>query len=127
MNFKISLADRIRAAAGVPAFVRRKRRIEDLEDALLAALDEIYQDAQREYLDDPQAAEQAFLQAADKLDLRLLNDLIDRHNRYFPIEANLPCDIQTGQFLHLGEPWHPLPMATLSSFIERFKALRQNP
>lgn len=124
VNFKISLADRMRAASGVPAFVRRKRRIEDLEEALIAALDDIYRDAQRDFDDDPRAAERAFLDAAEKLDLRLLNDLIDRHNRYYPIEANLPLDVHSGAFLQLGKIWQPLPLATLADFLEKAKRLR---
>ncbi len=125
VNFRISLADRIRAAAGVPAFVRRKRRIEDLEDALLAALDDLYHDAEREFPNDAIRFERAFLQAAEQLDLRLLNDLIDRHNRYYPIEANLPSDPKTGAFLHLGKPWHPLPKASLDGFIERLREIHK--
>jgi hypothetical protein len=126
MNFKISLADRLRAAAGVPAYVRRKRRIEDLEEALLQALDELERDAQKENPDNPFGAQQAFLDAAEKLDLRLLNDLIERHNHYYPIEANLPCDLKTGEFLLLGQVWHPLPKASIDSFIQQFRALRSS-
>ncbi len=32
----------------------------------------------------------------------LLNELIDKHNRYYPIEANLPIDVRTGRLLDRG-------------------------
>ena len=41
-------------------------------------------------------------------DLARLNDLIGRHNRYYPIEANLPIDVRTGRLLDRGAPWRPL-------------------
>jgi len=47
--------------------------------------------------------------------LVLLNELIDKHNRYYPIEANLPFDMQTGRLLERGVPWKPLPHQTLES------------
>ena len=107
MNFKISLDARVRAAAGVPAYMRRKRRIEDLEEALRQALVEVYQDALAELEGDEQAARAAMLDSAKAMDLGLLNDLIERHNRYYPIEANLPTDPKTGKFLLVGKVWEP--------------------
>ena len=98
MNFKISLDERVKAAAGVPAYMRRKRRIEDLEEALVQALDEVYQDALAESGDEEVARAQ-LLESAQAMDLGLLNDLIERHNKYYPIEANLGVDVKTGKFL----------------------------
>jgi hypothetical protein len=34
-------------------------------------------------------------QHADQFDFRKINDLVEKHNRYFPAEANLPMDIKT--------------------------------
>ena len=45
-------------------------------------------------------------------DLALLNDLIGRHNNYYPIEANLPVDVRTGRLLERGMPWRPLSSVT---------------
>lgn len=116
MNFKISLEERVRAAAGVPAYMRRKRRIEDLEEALRQALAEIYEDALSESGDEQEARE-AMVEHAKAMDLSLLNDLIDRHNRYYPIEANLPVDVQTGKFLLIGKPWEPESPRTWNDFV----------
>jgi len=94
-NFTVTLEDRVRAAAGPPAYVRRLREIEDIEARLV-----------REVLDgaDP-----------ERLDLRRINDLIDRHNRYYPCEANLPMDPRSGRLLErVGRPWTPRPPFTAS-------------
>ena len=118
VNFKISLDARVRAAAGVPAYMRRKRRIEDLEEAMRQALVEVYQQALEDNGGDEAAAKGAMQQRAREMDLALLNDLIDRHNRYYPIEANLPTDVKTGKLMVSGKPWEPLALMTWKDFCD---------
>jgi hypothetical protein len=99
-NFSLSLEDRLRAMAGGPrAYMRRRRRIEDLESEIvqdIVGLGEFDANSLPEWV-------------RKKIDI--LNDLIDRHNRYFPIEANLPLDPRTGAMLELGRPWKPMARA----------------
>jgi hypothetical protein len=118
VNFKISLDARVRAAAGVPAYMRRKRRIEDLEEAMRQALVEVYQQALEDNGGDEAAAKSTMQQRAREMDLGLLNDLIDRHNRYYPIEANLPTDVKTGRLMVSGKPWEPLALMTWKDFCD---------
>ncbi len=118
VNFKISLDARVRAAAGVPAYMRRKRRIEDLEEAMRQALVEVYQQALEDNGGDEAAAKNTMQQRAREMDLGLLNDLIDRHNRYYPIEANLPSDVKTGKLMVSGKPWEPLALMTWKDFCD---------
>jgi hypothetical protein len=113
-NFSISTAARVRAAAGPPAYSRRKRHIEDLEAALLRFVGEALAgsagdgDAARQSAEsDPRVV---------KL-LREVNRLIAAHNRYYPIEANLPLDPATRLQLDHGRPWKPLPTITLEDVI----------
>jgi hypothetical protein len=132
-NFSISTADRVRAAAGPPAFSRRKRHIEDLE----AALSRFVREALSESAEGREGAEtgesrgseaQAPLGAAAALRaaesdprvmkcLREVNRLVVAHNRYYPIEANLPLDPATRLQLDHGKPWQPLPPITLEGVI----------
>jgi hypothetical protein len=123
-TFKITLEDRMRAAAGLPAHIRRKRRIEDLQDATVLALEQIFEEAEAEFGKGSDEAEREFLKRAAEIDLQLLNDLIDRHNRYYPIEANLPIDVKTGALLQMGRPWQPLGPVTHEQFVARVRALR---
>src|SRR5262245_16416970 len=85
-NFTLSLEDRLRAyAQGAPSDIRRRRRIEDLEARLIARI--------------VAAAAPAEIVSSGEFtaELAQLNDLIGRHNRYYPIEANLPIDVRTGR------------------------------
>jgi hypothetical protein len=46
-----------------------------------------------------------------------LNDLISRHNRYYPIEAKLAIDPRTGELLDRdGKHWKPMPARSLEGF-----------
>ena len=105
-NFTLSLEERLRAyAQGVPGYMRRRRRIEDLEAKLIEKLAAA-----------PAAAAATFEVVAD---LALLNDLIDRHNRYYPIEAQLPVDVRTRRLVERGAPWRPLPSVTAADLLAR--------
>ena len=107
-NFSLSVGDRLRAyAQGVPSYIRRRRHIEDLEAKLIAKL--AAADAPAEIA----------ASAAVTEDLARLNDLIGRHNRYYPIEANLPIDVRTGRLLERGAPWRPLPLVTVPDLLRR--------
>src|SRR3954447_15571342 len=87
-NFTLSMEDRLRAyAQGVPSYIRRRRRIEDLEarrGAKVAA---------------GEAPTEMAASRAVTEELARLTDLIARHNRYYPIEANLPINVRTGRLL----------------------------
>jgi hypothetical protein len=100
-NFSISLSDRVRAYAGPPAYMRRRRAIEDLEVSLLERL----------------RLGLAEEDAEVRRDLAKLNDLIDRHNRYYPMEANLPIDPPTGRLLERNMPWRPLAPWTFERLV----------
>jgi hypothetical protein len=53
-----------------------------------------------------------------------INELIDRHNRYFPIETRLPMDPRTGDFVRIaGEPYRKRPLDT-AWVLERFPLRR---
>jgi len=112
-NFTLSVEDRLRAyAQGVPGHIRRRRRIEDLEARLVDKLAAAEVPAEMA----------ASAEVAD--DLLALNDLIARHNLWYPIEANLPIEVRTGRLIDRGAPWRPLPPVTLPDLIARAAAIR---
>jgi hypothetical protein len=96
-NFTIPLAERVRAQEGLPAHIYRHGVIEQLIQRYLKELGAVRHD--REALE----------RCAAALDLARLNDLIDKHNRYYPIEANLPIDPGSGGSLD----FRPLDPVTL--------------
>ena len=112
-NFTLSIGDRVRAyTQGVPGHIRRRRRIEDLEAQLVGTI--AAADAPAETASSPEVT----------ADLALLNDLIARHNRYYPIEANLPIDVRTRRLIERGGPWRPLAPVTRADLLARATAPR---
>ncbi len=113
-NFFISTADRVRAAGGPHAYMRRRRHIEDLS----AALHKTVAAAIARAGGDVEAARRAVEAHGPSVKvLRELNRLIADHNRYYPIEANLPLDPVTRLELDHGRPYKPLAAVTLSDVI----------
>jgi hypothetical protein len=118
-NFTISVEDRIRAlTVGVPAYAARKRKIEDREAGMIAALVEIHDTVTRRG-EGAEAAARAVEAAARALEPQLekLNAQIETHNRYYPIEANLRIDTRTDGYLVYGHPWSAEPMWTVSRLL----------
>jgi len=112
-NFTLSIEDRLRAyAQGAPGYIRRRRRIEDLEAKLLGRLMAA------------KAPAQVAASAEMMAELVQLNELIDRHNHYYPIEAQLPVDVRTGRLLERGVPWRPLAAVTMAELLGRATARR---
>ena len=110
-NFTLSIGDRVRAyTQGVPGHIRRRRRIEDLEARLVGVI--AAADAPTDMASSPEVT----------ADLALLNELIARHNRYYPIEANLPIDVRTRRLIDRGAPWRPLPPVTQADLLARAAA-----
>ena len=112
-NFTITLQDRVRAAGGPPAYMRRKRMIEDLEESLLKGI--------RKLAAKVGDHDRATLVSAVKTHLSAdeINRLIGIHNRFYAIEANLPLHPRTGALMEHGRPWKPLPPVTLEALVGR--------
>ena len=86
--------DRYLASLGGPLpFMRRLRQIDDEVDALTIRLAQAY--AERK--DDA-----SWRRVAARWDFGEVNDLIERHNRYYPIEARLPMDPRTRDYVKVG-------------------------
>jgi hypothetical protein len=110
-NFTIPLADRIRALGGAPAYVTRLRFIEDHEEKFVHKVAE----AMRE-------SPEAVALAMARIDLARLNRAIDSHNRYYPIEANLPIDMTTGLPRNRGGVFKPMQLWTEARLLDEARA-----
>ncbi len=96
----MTTAERVQAiVAGPPAWARRRKRIEDLSAQVL--------EAHREGRDED----------VNK-GLVELTRLVEQHNAYYPIEANLPLDFETSRLMDGGVPWKPMPAPTLESLLQ---------
>jgi hypothetical protein len=116
-NFTLTTDERIRALTiGVPAWAARKRKIEDDEARYTRELVALYDKLVRKRRTETEI-ELALVSAATAFDLEKLNKLVVQHNKYYPIEANLPMDRRTGGYLVYGKPWVPESLYTVQRFV----------
>jgi hypothetical protein len=121
-NFTLSAEERIRAiASGPPAWAVRKRKIEDACEACAGDLVALY-DKLAASATSAREIEAALTRAAERLDLAKLNALVETHNRYYPIEANLPMD-RTGAYLAYGRAWEPEEPFTPARLLDMARAV----
>jgi hypothetical protein len=67
------------------------------EERLRLAWDEL-----RQGEPDPNARACRWRQAAERWNFYAVNDLIEKHNRWYPVEAKLPMNPRTGDFVLVG-------------------------
>ncbi len=101
-NFTITTEERIRAMSiGAPAYAVRKKGLEDKVVALVDSLLAIF-DKETARGRDAMSAVRAH---ASTVNFEKMNAIVAKHNRWYPIEANLPIDPGTGCYLQSGRPW----------------------
>ena len=109
-NFRPDADSAIRALGGPTSWMRRLRAIEDAveqhEDQLGGAWRTL-----AEELEDPAAFAEAWRELAGNWSFAEVNELIERHNRYFPAEARLAMDPRTRDFVRVnGRPYVREPL-----------------
>ena len=111
-NFR-SEADTYLAALGGPLpYMQRLRQIDDLIAAHEARLAEAHAGTSPD----------AWKQTAERWDFSEVNDLIERHNRWYPVEARLAMDPRTRDYVKVGgRPYRREPLDA-SWILERFPA-----
>jgi hypothetical protein len=100
-NFRPGADSAIRALGGPTVWMRRLRTIENELERHEAELDERW----RELSGDATDAEEftrAWRETARSRSFAQVNELIERHNRYFPAEARLPMDPKTRDFVKIN-------------------------
>lgn len=109
----ISVHDRVRALAvgGAPAWSRRLKRIHDLTALLTTRIQgEWHLQAVAARGNRARFAE-SWQRHAAQYDFTQVNDLIEKHNRYFPIEANLAMDVKTLDYVSFaGADYRRVPL-----------------
>jgi hypothetical protein len=108
-----SADDYARAADGPPAFSVRLRAIDDLSRRHEAELDEAWRALAAQTDADDREFARRWRETASRWDFREVNDLIARHNDYYPIERRLPLDPRTRDFVRVGGRSYRIePLAT---------------
>ena len=111
-NFRPGVDSYVTSLGGPLPWMQRLRLIEDLTAKHLERLEEAY----AEHVGRPEAWEHT----VRRWDFYAVNDLIDKHNRYFPIEARLPMDPRTRDFVLVNGRPYTRPLLDAVWALERF-------
>jgi hypothetical protein len=109
-NFAPDADATIRALSGPPIWMRRLREIEDELQRHDVELDAAWREL-AEQVADPAEFARLWDDVASAWSFARVNELIDRHNRNFPVEARLPMDPKTRDFVKVnGKPYRREPL-----------------
>ncbi len=101
-NFRPDADAQLAALGGPLAWMRRLRAIEvaiELHEQQLAEAYELRQSPEE------------WRRLAERWDFSEVNELIERHNRYYPAETRLPMNPRTGDFVRInGRPYTREPL-----------------
>jgi hypothetical protein len=121
-NFRPDAAAQLAALAGPRAWMRRLRAIEIAVGLHEVQLASAWEALREEHGDDPARFAREWRVCAEQWDFHEVNDLIERHNRYFPAESRLPMNPRTGDFVPVnGRPYTREPLDT-AWILARFPA-----
>jgi hypothetical protein len=109
-NFTPDPAGYVTSMGGPLPYMERLRTIEELTAAHLIRLGHAWDSLARECRD-PQEFAHRWRALAERWTFYEVNDLIARHNRFYPIESRLPMDPRTGDFVSIdGRPYRRRPL-----------------
>lgn len=106
----------------LPRYVQRLREIERATEQHRERLERAFAAIQAAHAGDPEAFAAAWRVRAAAWDFAHVNALVDQHNRYYPIERDLPMDPRTGDYVPVsGRPYRREPLGT-AWILARFPA-----
>jgi hypothetical protein len=122
VNFHVPLEKQVQAKYGPPPYAVRGKQIEDLTEHLLDELRQQWVKVADNCRNHPQQFARIWRAVLDTLELDELNQLIREHNTYYPIEANLQPDPETGRYMIGNTVWAPKKKITPESLAELYPA-----
>lgn len=85
-----------------PAWMRRARTIERLVRRHERELAMRRAELRERFAGDPAGFAAAWRETAQRWSFREVNDLVDAHNEWYPVERRLPIDPRTGDYVTVG-------------------------
>jgi hypothetical protein len=112
-NFRPGEGSYLAALGGPLPWMRRLRQIEDAIELHERALEAAWRDLAAVSAGDADDFAARWRDVARAWRFDEVNDLIERHNRFFPAEARLPMDPRTRDFVLVnGQPYRREPLGS---------------
>ena len=119
-NFRPSVDGYLVSLGGPLPYMVRLREIEAQTEDHLRRIEQAWRELAAECAGDPRRFSGEWRRRAGRWSFDEMNDLIDRHNRFYPAEARLPMDIRRRDFVLVnGEHYSRRPLDAAWA-LERF-------
>ena len=110
-NFRPEADTYVASLGGPLPYMQRLRAIADEEAAHERALELRWRELAADCGPDTRRFAREWTQTARRWNFYAVNDLIEKHNRYYPAEARLAMDPRTGDYALVGgKPYHRRPL-----------------
>jgi hypothetical protein len=121
-SLRPSVESYVTALGGPRHYMVRLREIEAETAAHERALEQAWRALAAEHRGDPAGFAGRWRRIASRWNFTAVNELIHRHNRWYPVESRLPMDVRSGDFaLVNGKPYRRRPLDA-DWALERFPA-----
>ncbi len=121
-NFRPSAEGYLASLGGPLPYMLRLREIERLTEALEQALADAHEELARACGDDEELFGRRWRAAVERWSFDEVNDLIERHNRWYPVESRLPMDPVTRDYALVNGRDYRRPRLGPDWALERFPA-----
>jgi len=119
-NFRPAVDSYVASLGGPLPYMRRLREIELETEAHQRRLAEAWHELADDCGGDAAAFERRWLATAGRWSFGAVNDLIERHNRWYPAEARLAMDPRSGDFVLVGGKPYTLRLLDAAWILDRF-------
>lgn len=117
---RLTAGEMVGGLFGAPAWSRRLKRIHDLSVALYDDLETAWGKHARRYRGKPEWFAKRWREYIEKTDLAALNEVIRKHNDYYPIEARIPIHQITGEYIVPPGIEHPKAEVTIEQLLREY-------
>jgi hypothetical protein len=121
-NFRPSADSYVASLGGPLPYMQRLREIEELTRAHERELEDAWHELADECHDDDERFARRWRSRAARRNFTEVNDLIARHNRFYPIEARLPMDIRRRDYVLVNGQHYSRRPLDAGWVLERFPA-----
>jgi hypothetical protein len=121
-NFRPAVDGYVASIGGPLPYMRRLREIHEAIAAHESALEAAWRELAAAARDDEFA--RRWLARVERWNFSEVNDLINRHNRWFPVEARLPMDPRTGDYVFVAGKPYRMKHLDAAWALERFPPIR---
>ena len=119
-NFRPAVDRHVASLGGPLPYMRRLREVELATEAHERRLAEAWHELAAGCAGDAARFGRRWQAVAERWSFAAVNDLIDRHNRWYPVEARLPMDPRSRDFVLVGgKPYRLQPLGP-AWVLERF-------